>query len=301
MKKLILALLCFASPAFGQASQQFPQYINGLPAATQVGANDLFYILQGGVSRSAALGSIPVAALSANGTVAPTVPAGQTVIGGLFNTPTLANIGSGLLSETNGGGIHLQGNGTVNDITIVNKNALVAMSVPTGTVNVTVGGALSSGTSPTLASASTVLSSRNTADGIVALIAGNTKAIRFNANATNMAMEGVDNTGVGSFQPMTFGGTKINFSSSTAPSLTAGCNGAGSGVGGTDVSGTALGQTAATTTCTLTFGTVFVSAPSCIVSGVTGALTSYATSTTAIVVNFASTANFRFNWFCPGI
>ena len=100
------------------------------------------------------------------------------------------------------------------------------------------------------------------------------------------------------------GGHLTYFGSGTAPSLTAGCNGAGSSVSAnaTDISGTATGQTAAATTCTLTFGTTLAAAPNCSVNGLSSPLTGAVTiSTSAIVVNFASTANYKWTWKCDGV
>jgi len=97
-------------------------------------------------------------------------------------------------------------------------------------------------------------------------------------------------------------GGHTSFASSSTPSLTAGCNGAGSSVSGTDVSGTVTGQTAAATTCTLTFGTAFGAAPNCVVTGLTTPLTGTTTiNNAAFSVNFASAANYKFTYFCPGV
>ena len=89
--------------------------------------------------------------------------------------------------------------------------------------------------------------------------------------------------------------------SGSAPSLTAGCNGAGSSVTGTDIAGTVTGQTAAATTCTLTFGTAFAATPFCTVSGQNSPLTgAFTPSTSTLVVNFASTANYKWSYTCYG-
>jgi hypothetical protein len=93
----------------------------------------------------------------------------------------------------------------------------------------------------------------------------------------------------------------LSFTQPTAPTLTAGCNGAGSSVSGTDVSGTVTGQTAAATTCTLTFGTAFGAAPHCAPVGYSAPLTGAATPATGtLVVNFPSTANFKWGYICVG-
>lgn len=86
-----------------------------------------------------------------------------------------------------------------------------------------------------------------------------------------------------------------------APTLTAGCNGAGSSVTGTDVHGRVVGQTAAATTCTLTFAQGYAVAPQCVVTGLTAPLTgAVAITTTTLVVNFGSVANFNFTYNCLG-
>lgn len=95
----------------------------------------------------------------------------------------------------------------------------------------------------------------------------------------------------------------LNVTASVAPTLTAGCNGAGTVVTGSNAHGTATGQTAAATTCTLTFANSgFGATPDCVVSGLTSPLTGAITpSTTTLVVNFASTANYKFSWHCFGM
>jgi hypothetical protein len=89
----------------------------------------------------------------------------------------------------------------------------------------------------------------------------------------------------------------------TAPTISAGCNGAGSsvGAGSSDFSGNITGQTAAATTCTITFGTAFANTPSCVTSGDQSAILTQTRATTTLVVTFASTANYRFNWICSGV
>jgi hypothetical protein len=90
---------------------------------------------------------------------------------------------------------------------------------------------------------------------------------------------------------------------SAAPTLTAGCNGAGNAITGNNAHGTATGQTAAATTCTLTFANSgFMATPDCNVTGLSSPLTGAITpTTTTLVVNFASTANYKFTWHCFGL
>ena len=49
-----------------------------------------------------------------------------------------------------------------------------------------------------------------------ALIAGTTRAVRFFMNATGVYIEGVDQTGTGSFQPLIIGGTQVSITNSGA-------------------------------------------------------------------------------------
>ncbi len=157
------------------------------------------------------------------------------------------------------------------------------------------------------------------ADSTLAVFAGTTKAVRIVNTATLTTLDGVDNTGTGSFQPLGINGSTVevqvsgtrialfnaaahlSYVGGVAPTLTAGCNGAGSVVSGNDVSGTITGQTAAATTCTLTFGTAYGAAPNCVAMGQSSPLTGAATPATGtLVVSFASTANYKFSYYCPG-
>jgi hypothetical protein len=49
----------------------------------------------------------------------------------------------------------------------------------------------------------------------IAVISGSTKGLRLGADTNGGIIEGVDNTGVGSFQPLTLGGADIRFTTST--------------------------------------------------------------------------------------
>lgn len=88
----------------------------------------------------------------------------------------------------------------------------------------------------------------------------------------------------------------------TAPTITAGCNGAGSSVGtnSADNHGWITGQTAAATTCTITFGTGFGARPACVVSGEQSAILTMTPGASTLVVTFASTASYKFDWVCHG-
>lgn len=78
----------------------------------------------------------------------------------------------------------------------------------------------------------------------------------------------------------------------TAPAIT-----------GTDFAGTVTVGTSATTSCVVTFGTAFVTAPTCVVSPKSTILAafSFATSTTALTVTQTSTANNTFTYICSSL
>ncbi len=84
-----------------------------------------------------------------------------------------------------------------------------------------------------------------------------------------------------------------------APTLT-GCNGAGSFISGNDNAGFAGGQTAVATQCVLTFAHAYPAAPSCTATG-SGVSVTASVTTTALTVNFASTASQVINYDCHSI
>lgn len=87
----------------------------------------------------------------------------------------------------------------------------------------------------------------------------------------------------------------------TAPA--AGCGTAASAITGTDFAGTVTVGTTPTTTCVVTFGTAFVTAPTCVVSPKSTILAafSFATSTTALTVTQTSTASNTFTYICSSL
>jgi hypothetical protein len=87
--------------------------------------------------------------------------------------------------------------------------------------------------------------------------------------------------------------------------ITAGCGGAGSSVtsGSSDNRGQFTTANAASTTCTITFGTAFATAPFCVFGDGNASVTPVAysagaTSTTTAVVDFASVSNAKINYVC---
>jgi hypothetical protein len=79
-------------------------------------------------------------------------------------------------------------------------------------------------------SASYLLDVRGT-DTTNALIAGTTKGIRFVASASTSSIVGVDNTGAASYQPLSIGGTALDFSLSGSTAMTLNSTGLGVGIG----------------------------------------------------------------------
>ena len=138
-------------------------------------------------------------------------------IGTVAGTPTTGTLqngaGSDLTSITlNGGAVFNEGGGnfdfrvegdTVTDLLFVDASADkvgIGTSSPATRLDVqAVSGAVFR------ASVSSDLSN-------IAVISGATKGVRIGANTTGGFMEGVDNTGVASFQPLTLGGSDIRFS-----------------------------------------------------------------------------------------
>jgi len=51
-------------------------------------------------------------------------------------------------------------------------------------------------------------------DGIISVINGTTKGVRFTTDSNGSAVEGVDNTGAASYQPLTVGGSQLQFTTS---------------------------------------------------------------------------------------
>ncbi len=102
-------------------------------------------------------------------------------------------------------------------------------------------------------------------------------------------------------------GVAIQSTGGTAPTISAGCNGAGSSVtaGSTNNRGQITTQTSATTTCTISFSAAgaWAQTPFCVVGDSQAQITPAAysvgaTSTSSFVVDFVSAANDKFNYVC---
>lgn len=84
------------------------------------------------------------------------------------------------------------------------------------------------------------------------------------------------------------------------PVLTACITGGSPTLTGTDFSGTIVSGTTASTSCVVTFGAAFVTAPRCVVTWQSGPLAamSWATSTTALTITQTSTASVTIDYLC---
>jgi len=85
-----------------------------------------------------------------------------------------------------------------------------------------------------------------------------------------------------------------------APALSACITGGTPTLVGTDFAGNITAGTTASTTCTVTFGRAYVTAPNCIVSWKTGPLAamSWTTSTTALTITQTSNASSQISYIC---
>jgi hypothetical protein len=84
------------------------------------------------------------------------------------------------------------------------------------------------------------------------------------------------------------------------PPVLTGTNCTGGTFVGTDTAGTITGTSSAYTSCVVTFGTAYQTAPYCNVTWGTGPLAamSWTTSTTALTITQTSTASTRINYIC---
>lgn len=66
----------------------------------------------------------------------------------------------------------------------------------------------------------------------IALVSGVTKGVRIGSDSTSSLVEGVDNTGIGSYQPLSVGGSELSFTTSNTQRMAISASGAVS-IGGT--------------------------------------------------------------------
>jgi hypothetical protein len=88
-----------------------------------------------------------------------------------------------------------------------------------------------------------------------------------------------------------------------APVLSACITGGTPTLVGTDLSGVITGGTTASTSCVVTFGTAYQTAPNCVVTWQTGPLAamSWTTSTTALTITQTSTASAKIAYSCTSV
>ena len=120
---------------------------------------------------------------------------------------------------------------TVNQILGAGGTATLASATITGDLTVRTNKLKvdSTGVAIGATSAAYLLDVRGT-DTTVGLIAGLTKGIRFVAGASTLKIEGVDNTGAASYQPLSIGGSALDFSLSGSTAMTLNSTGLGVGV-----------------------------------------------------------------------
>lgn len=143
-------------------------------------------------------------------TMAYTAGNGLTLSGNQFSltTPvTVANGGTGLSSGTSGGVPYYSGSTTIASSAALGTNNLVlgggAGAAPTTDANWTL-------SSHKLTSNTGALALNNADSAIGFLAAGATKGVRAYSDSAGSYVEGVDNTGVGSYQPLKVGGSQVN-------------------------------------------------------------------------------------------
>lgn len=90
---------------------------------------------------------------------------------------------------------------------------------------------------------------------------------------------------------------------SPGPSVSAACGTTGQSVSGTDFQGTITVGGTATTSCPLTFGQAFLTAPTCVLAPKSGILAafSWTTSTTGFTVTQTSTASNTISYVCSSV
>lgn len=124
-----------------------------------------------------------------------------------------------------------------------------------------------------------------------------TKSVQLSQDATGTI--GYDTSGGVYFPAHILSTTRVG----PAPTITSVCGTSGQAITGTDFAGTVTVGSSVTTTCPITFGTVYVTAPSCVAATSTGILASFSwvTATTGLTITQASTANDKIMYFCSSL
>ena len=127
-----------------------------------------------------------------------------TISTGSADALIFARDGAERMRLTSTGTLNIVGAGTAGSTQAISFNG----STPVDTLVTTSGGNVGIGTNAPVGK----LQVSGANDSRVALINGATKGVRFNIGSSGSSIEGVDNTGAGSFQPLTIGGSTVNFS-----------------------------------------------------------------------------------------
>jgi len=124
-----IACSIITAPTTGSGSVVYntsPTFVGTIGGALTWSGNQTF-------SANAAFNGQVVAA----GTTVPAQSIGNTILGGTLAPPTLTAQGQALFYNTVGNGAVVQGDGSVNDVAILNKAGTVVLNVPTGSTSIT--------------------------------------------------------------------------------------------------------------------------------------------------------------------
>lgn len=134
--------------------------------------------------------------------------------------------------------------------------------------------------------------------GLLAATAQNiTKSVQLSQDGTGLV--GYD-TNNGVYFP---GHILSTTNGSPAPTVSATCGTTGQSVTGTDFAGQITVGSSVTTSCPMTFGQAFNTAPTCVASPANGILAafSYTTTTTNLTITQTSTANVKISYICSSL
>lgn len=135
--------------------------------------------------------------------------------------------------------------------------------------------------------------------GLIAATAQNiTKSVQLSQDP--LGTIGYDTSGGVYFPAHILSNTRVG----PAPTVGTTCGTTGQSVTGTDFGGEITVGSSVTTSCPLTFGTVYVTAPTCVVAPKTGLIAttfSWVTAVTGLTVTQASTANNHITYICTSL
>lgn len=134
---------------------------------------------------------------------------------------------------------------------------------------------------------------------ILALAGGLSIAQTIN-KALQLSQDATGAFGVDTNNGVYFPGHILTPAGRAPPVLSACITGGSPTLVGTDFAGLITGGTTASTSCVVTFGTAFITAPNCVVTWQTGPLAamSWTTSTTALTITQTSNASSKISYVC---